>query len=147
MLSKENKIILIGFGNIYRKDDGLGLALIDRMPSDIQKLEVPEISIDLVETVKDFDIVVFVDAAVDGENFTFREITLKDSTFPLSHHMSCEELLVWTRALYKVKPKAYLLSIRGYDFDFGEEISEKAKKNLEEASAYLRTFINEIIQN
>lgn len=145
MLRKEIKIILVGFGNVYRKDDGLGITLLDSIPEDIHKLKIPEISIDLAEVIKDFDVVIFIDAAINGERFTFKKLSSNSSNSPLSHHMSCEELLIWTRVLYQTEPEAYLLSIKGYDFDFGKELSEEGKRNLEEASTYIRKFINEIM--
>ncbi|MCX7942626.1 MAG: hydrogenase maturation protease [Dictyoglomaceae bacterium] len=135
------KILLVGFGNEYRKDDGLGIKLLDLIEGEFDKIKIQELTFDMAEIIKNYDIVIFVDASLEGKEISFRKISEKCTFSPLTHHTSCEELLIWTKALYGKTPEFYLLSIKGYDFDFGEELSEEAKKNLEKGLKFLKRFI------
>lgn len=141
------KLLIVGFGNEFRRDDGLGIKLLDQINENVDKLKVQELSIDLVDILKEYDIVLFVDASIEGGPISFKKIEKEEKFSPLTHHLTCEELLFWIDALYKRSPEFYLLSIRGYDFDFGEELSEKARENLDLAKKFVQNFINETISN
>jgi len=138
------KILLVGFGNPYRRDDGLGIKLLDLINYNVEKMKVQELSFDMAEILKDYDMVIFVDASLEGDEISFRKIQEESTFSPLTHHTPCEELLSWTRVLYGKTPEFYLLSIRGYDFDFGEELSDKAKENLEKALEFIKGFLESI---
>ncbi|MGC8943417.1 MAG: hydrogenase maturation protease [Caldisericia bacterium] len=141
-MSREiEKIVLIGFGNEYRRDDGLGIKLLDLIDEEISKIKIQELSIDILDDIKDFDTVIFIDAALEGEDINFRKIEKETKFSPLTHHISPEELLIWAENINKKSYNFYLLSIRGYDFDFGEEISEGGLKNLLKAKEYLQNFL------
>ncbi|HPB33960.1 MAG TPA: hydrogenase maturation protease, partial [Caldisericia bacterium] len=129
MLKEINKTVLVGFGNEYRKDDGLGIKLLDLIDEKISKIKIQELSIDILDDIKDFETVIFVDAALEGEDINFRKIEKEPKFSPLTHHLSPEELLIWAENINKKNYEFYLLSIRGYDFDFGEELSEEGGKN------------------
>lgn len=128
MLKETNKTVLVGFGNEYRKDDGLGIRLLDLIDEKISKIKIQELSIDILDDIKDFETVIFVDAALEGEDINLRKIEKEPKFSPLTHHLSPEELLIWAENINKKNYEFYLLSIRGYDFDFGEEPSEEGKK-------------------
>ncbi len=145
-MSKEiKKVILIGFGNEYRRDDGLGLKLLDLIENDrIKKIKAQELSYTLLDDIKDFDIVIFIDASIEGDSINFRKIEKTNRFSPLTHHLTPEELLIWAEFVNKRSYDFYLLSIRGYDFDFGENLSECALKNLEKGEQFLKDFLNSI---
>lgn len=135
------KILLIGFGNEYRRDDGLGIKLLDLIDNNVEKMKVQELTFDISEILKDYDIVIFIDASIEGDEISFRKISGEKAFSPLTHHTSCEELLIWTKTLYGKTPEFYLLSLRGYDFDFGEELSKKAEENLQKGLEFLKGFL------
>lgn len=133
--SKETNILVIGYGNPARCDDGLGEYVVKRLLSEginTDILALQELGPELCEDISGHELVFFVDASVDQEEaFLVKEIKPKYKTPIFSHHISPEMLLAITEELYKVIPKTYLVSIRGYNFDFGFEITEMAKKNSE----------------
>jgi hypothetical protein len=49
--------------------------------------------------------------------------------------------LIWAEFINKKNYEFYLLSIRGYDFDFGEEISKEGERNLLKAKDFLSNFL------
>ncbi len=142
-MSETKKLLLVGFGNEFRKDDGLGIKLLDYLPN-VPQMKVQELSFEMAELVKDYDIVIFVDASIEGDDLSFKKIEPEPRFSPLTHHLSPEELLLWTRSLYQKASEFYLLSIRGYDFDFGEGLSEEAEENLAKAVSYLKEYLKNL---
>ena len=139
--------LLIGYGNPWRGDDGLGPELVRRF-WDQEHLELQELSLDLIEDLASWDAVVFVDAALDGPAFELRELGDGGTTHsPFTHHISPEELCQLTEALYGRRPRSFLLSIRGYEFDFGEGLSPRAQANLARAEGRLRKLLAELARD
>lgn len=135
---------MIAYGNPYRRDDGLGYYVVEKAEVPAQKLFLEELSLDLLEEMKDFDCAFFVDAALEGEDFQIREIFPEGKSSFLSHHLLPEQFLFWLSELYKIRPRAFLLSVRGYDFDFGEGFSPRARANAEKAIPFLLKMIKEV---
>jgi len=134
------RTLLVGYGNPWRRDDGLGLALVRRFP-ECEHRELQELSLELVDELGEWDVVVFVDASLTGEDYQFREVGRRASRSPFTHQLSPEELCLWAEIVTGRRPRCYLLSIRGYDFDFGEGLSEGAAANLRRAEGFLRSFL------
>jgi hypothetical protein len=45
--------------------------------------------------------------------------------------------------MYHKEPEAWLLSVRGYDFDFTDQLSPQAQQNTERAIELLEHFLSE----
>jgi len=143
------KVLLIGYGNPGRLDDGLGPALAEA----IEKLEIPDVTVDAnyqltvedASAIAEHDIVVFADAALDGtEPFFFKEILPKKDISFSSHSISPESVLGLAHDMFHGKTKGFALGIRGYEFDeFGQKISSKAQKNLEDAIVFITSLLRE----
>jgi len=134
------KILLFGYGNPGRGDDALGPELIGRIAQ--LHLAAVECQNDMqlqVEHVTDLaacDQVLFIDADMScAEPFDFSEISaVKDDSYT-SHAMSPTALLHAYRQVYgKDAPPAFLLRIRGYDFELGDSLSDQASANLAAAT-------------
>ncbi len=132
--SDHKKRLVVGVGNEYRRDDGVGIRLVERstLPG-ADVLLVGGIYPELAETLSQYDMVVFVDAAVKGDPVKLSRVFPEASTLPLFHQITCGGILALTEVLYHTCPEAWLLAIRGYDFEHGEGLSEKAKENLTQA--------------
>jgi len=141
-MSDTARIMLIGFGNPGRLDDGLGPLFAEAMA----ERQVPGLTVDAdyqltVEAaayVAEHDIVVFADAAVDGpEPFWINAIEPVSQQSFSSHSVAPEAVLGLAHDLFGAKTKGYLLGMRGYEFnEFDERLSEQAQKNLEAALAH-----------
>lgn len=137
------KILLIGYGNPAREDDGLGIAVAE----EIEKLGIDGITVDsnYQLTVEDaaeiakHDAVIFVDASLNGEEpFTFTEIEPSKDPKMDSHSMEPDSLMGLTKELFNSETTGYILGIRGYSFEmFNETITKKALENLENALNFL----------
>ncbi len=144
-------ILLYGYGNPGRGDDGLGPAL----ASAIEDLSVPGVSVDSnyqlnledAAELGNYTAVVFADAAAEGPApFSFARID--DSTVGhvgwTSHSVSPTQVVALARDLFASKVKAYVLGIRGYQFgDLDETLSQGAKENLAEAVAFAKKALVE----
>ncbi len=140
-------VLVFTWGNPSRGDDALGPAVFDRL----EQRELPG-----VEVITDFQLqiehstdiadrskVIFVDASLSATPpYELRRIyPEKDDSFT-SHAMSPQSLLSISQQVNdSVLPDCYLLAIRGYDFELGHEISNKAQENLELAYTKLLEFL------
>jgi hydrogenase maturation protease len=136
-------VLVIGYGNPGRRDDGLGPALAGRL----EELRLPGVAVDADYqlTVEDaaaaaeHDVVVFADAAQAGpEPFFFRPVEPRGELGFSSHGCEPPAVLALARDLFDAHARAYILGIRGYEFDeFGEGLSSRAKDNLAAATEFL----------
>ncbi len=142
-----DKVLVIGFGNPGRLDDGLGPALSER----IALLNIPGVTCDadyqlMIENAADIakhDIVIFADASVDATApFSWSQLKAKADYSFSTHSVSPEAVLQLAATSFSGKARAYLLAIRGYEFNsFGERISEKAQANLDVAASFLHNVL------
>ncbi len=137
--------LILGWGNPGRLDDGLGPAL----AADFERATPPgvtvesdyQLQVECAADVAEHQRVVFVDADRRGAGpFWMRRLTPEKGRLTFStHSISPETVLALARDLFAVEPEAWLLGIRGYDFDgFGEGLSMRAQDNLTAAVRFLR---------
>jgi hydrogenase maturation protease len=144
------RILVIGYGNPGRLDDGLGPAL----AAALEPLDLPGVTVDAdyqltVETaaaVAEHDVVIFADASVAGdEPFFFRAVRADGAELSFStHSVEPGAVLALCEQLFASRPRAYVLGIRGYEFnEFGERLSEAARTNLTAAVGFLARVLRE----
>jgi hydrogenase maturation protease len=144
------RILVIGYGNPGRQDDGLGPAL----AAAVEELAIPGLDVDsdyqlMIEHASDIaehDVVIFADADISGpEPFGFKEIKPAKGIMGLtSHSMEAEEAMAMAEKMFGTRPRGFALGIRGYRFnDFGEELSDKAKANLAAAVTFVEKLIRD----
>jgi len=143
------RILLIGYGNPGRLDDGLGPAI----AACIEGLAIPGVSVESdyqlsVEHAHDltsYDVVIFADADISGnEPFYFRRLIPSVSSGLGSHEISPGEVVSLALTLFGATTQSYLLGIRGYEFnDFGEMLSDKARNNLAAAVDFLSNVMRQ----
>lgn len=147
-----HQILVYGYGNPGRQDDGLGPALVERL----EKERIPgvvtdsnyQLQIEDAVAVSQGDVVIFVDAAVDGdEPFAFTELEPSDEVSFTTHAVSPGSILSLCRDMYGKTVRAYVLGIRGYGWEFVEKLTPKAEKNLEEAYRFLKERLQDFINS
>ncbi len=151
MLTRRGQSVLVlGYGNPGRLDDGLGPAFAER----IQTLGISGVTVDSdyqlnvedAALIARHDLVLFADASRDGpEPFEIKTVEARDGGLGFSSHsISAENLLGLAASLFKASTRARMLAIRGYDFDaFGERLSECARANLDAAVIYAERILRE----
>ena len=143
---------IIGYGNPQRRDDGIGPFVVDRLKSVLKHkkgvhiLALPQLAADLVEPLCEADRILFVDATIenlDGGQARTR-IYPETRLLPyMTHHVRPSYLLGLIQALYHRSPPAWLFSIQGHDFGFGEGLSPGAEKSAEDVGGEILQFIEE----
>ena len=148
-MQQSRRILLIGYGNPGRLDDGLGPAL--AAIAETWKVDGLTVDADYQLTVEDasdvakHDIVVFADASVNGrEPYGIEAVQPKEALSFSSHRVEPSVLLALAHPLFGSATRAYILGIRGYEFnEFGEGLSARAADNLEKAAAFLRLALDD----
>lgn len=148
------KLLLFGYGNPGRGDDALGPELIGRIAqlhlADVECQNDMQLQVEHVTDLAACKRVLFIDADIScAEPFDLSEISaVKDDSYT-SHAMSPTALLHAYGQVYgKDAPPAFLLRIRGYDFELGDLLTVKASANLEAATKLvveLCTAVNPLI--
>ncbi len=141
------RVLLIGYGNPGRGDDGLGPALAAQIEAlGIQGLTVDidyQLTVDHAALIAAHDLVVFADAMI-GLSVPFRMAMVVDAQ-PASlgsHQVSPEAALSLAALLFGQAPPGWVLAIAGEEFgEVKEGLSISARKNLAGAVAFLRGWI------
>jgi len=138
-----NSVLVIGYGNPGRQDDGLGPALAEA----VERLCIPDVTVEAeyqltvedAATVALHRYVVFADASVAGrEPFFFSRVPPATHTSFSTHSLEPEAVLALGRDLFQADTKGYALGIRGYRFnEFGEALSDEGQQNLAAALHFI----------
>lgn len=132
------RILIIGYGNPLRGDDGLGWhaaqQLADRIcREDVDIVTCHQLTPELAEAVSQADLAFFIDAACEGHPGTLRceEIQPNESSnVDFTHHFDIPALLACANILYGSYPRAVLCSITAESFDLTENLSDAVQAAL-----------------
>jgi hydrogenase maturation protease len=150
------EILVYGYGNPGRQDDALGVLLAEKIEqwahdNCLHNIHVEcnyQLNIEDAHKVSLFDIVIFADASkenIDGFSYTIIEPSAK-TNFTM-HAVSPSFILYLCNQIYGNKPSSYLLHIKGFDWQFMQEITAEAKTNLDNAITFLKTKLIEYNNN
>lgn len=145
----KNTILILGYGNLDREDDGvawhvlrgvvqaLGLP-VPKSPDDplpayqgrVQFQFMLQLAPEVAELIAQYDSVCFVDAHTGEINVPVRAIRIqpKFQASPFTHHLTPFTCLELTNSIYQKSPQGYLVSIRGFSFQFEEEPTEQTRQ-------------------
>lgn len=143
----QTRLLVIGYGNPSRGDDGLGPALAER----VDAMHLPgvtveadyQLSIEHAALAAEHDVVVFADAAVDADGpCYFRPLSATDDRAPGTHAVSPAQVVGLARTCFAAAPRAYILGMRAHALDgFVEGLTSDAAASLEAALGCLLKFI------
>lgn len=138
-------LLVIGYGNTLRSDDGVGPRVAEavealRLPG-VSTLICQQLSPEHAEPISCADRVVFVDAAVDeSREVQFRELEPGDTTQLMAHAADPRTMLALARDVFGHAPKAWWLTIPVIRLEFGETLSPLARRGRDEAVARIRSL-------
>lgn len=144
-------VLIFAIGNESRGDDALAPLLVRGLESSaevagrVELIEDYQLQVEHVTDLTGRSAVLFVDADMScTEPFHFSEIAAEKDSSYTSHVMSPFALLHTYRQVYGTDaPPAFLLRIRGYDFELGNPLSDDAAANLEAAAKLVRELCAE----
>jgi len=123
-------ILIIGYGNTLRGDDGVGCHIADCLSEsltnpDVEILSRHQLTPEMVEPISRADLVIFVDAdseGMPGEYKSYRIVPAGDMS-SFTHQTNPASLLAASKELYGTYPDAMMFSVVGNCFDYGEVLS------------------------
>ena len=156
------KILLLGYGNPDREDDGVAwhilraLAVKMGLPApDSYEDDFPEnphvdfafylqLTPEMAEDISEYEYVCFVDAHTGNipEEVRIIDVESDFQKSPFTHHLTPQSLLSICETLYNTKPKSALLSVRGYRFLFSRILSEPTSVLVTEAVELVWAWMN-----
>jgi hydrogenase maturation protease len=146
------KILVYGYGNPGRQDDGRGIALSETIETWARENEIRDIETDSnyqlniedADRISTFDLVIFADATKEKiKGYALTSLKPSPKIDFTMHSVSPAFILNLCREVYQRKPSAYLLHIKGYEWEFMKDMTAEAGKNLEEAALFLKERIME----
>jgi hydrogenase maturation protease len=137
-----SRVLIIGYGNPLRGDDGFGWQAATRLlglvaDPEVEVMAVQQLTPELMEPISRAGRVVFIDAAAAGEPGVLREVSVAADAESrrFTHHATPGGLLAGAAALFGRAPEATLYSVPGQDFGFGESLTPAVEKALAEVVA------------
>ena len=127
------KTLIIGYGNDSRNDDGIGWFVVAELQrrglSGVTFATAHQLEVDLAETARDYDLVVFVDAAIPESRAAWwsEEVVAGFQSHAVAHFLAPADVLGLCRTLYGRAPRGIAFSIRGHDFNFGSAFSPETR--------------------
>ena len=141
---------IIGYGNTHRRDDGIGPHVADRLKrrfcgvGGINIVSLHQLGPELAEDLREATGVIFIDAArgpLPG-GCSFQEIRPVSDMHRIVHSLTADALLGLTKLIYNRCPPAWMVSVEGSDFGFGEGLSEAAADSANRATGEIARVIH-----
>jgi len=156
------RILIFGYGNKDRQDDGVAWHIISELKSQLGQPDAYMIDEDFdsdselvlvfqlqlmpeqSESISAFDRVCFIDAHTGAipEDIHCQVLTPAFQNSPLTHHLTPESLLSITQTIYNKCPRAVLLSVRGYEFEFSQMLSERTQQLVPQSVSLIRQWLS-----
>ena len=149
------QILIYGYGNPGRQDDGLGIEFVNRMENWVSEVGVEgfefennyQLNIEDAEAIADKDLVIFADASEENiEDFCLSMVDGKAKLAFTTHAASPGYIVKLCKDLFNKEPLVLLLHIKGYEWEFMEGLSDKAGENLAKALEYMKLKLKDSAQ-
>lgn len=154
--SSRPRVVVLGLGNEFRGDDGLGRRVVQRLKEEAW----PGVSLRtasgegtaLMDAWQDADAVILVDAVHSGAPpGTLHRLDAHQQRIPSeffhysTHAFSVAEAVEMARALHQLPPRLLLYGIEGQDFAQGAGLSPHVTAMIDELLARLRREIRSLL--
>jgi len=150
-------LLVIGYGNSLRSDDGFGPAVIEALRPWCQDHPVVEVMAahqllpEHADLLAAAEMIFFVDAALGsaGGCIDYRAVSLEETaetSSALAHSFSPSKLLNLTRTTYGKCPPAFICTAGALNLEVGERLSAAVSAAVPEAVALLQDRLLEVIE-
>lgn len=156
------KLLIIGYGNPDRQDDGVAWHILRAMTL---KLELPapssyedlfpedhrlefsfhlQLTPEMAEDISLYDHACFIDAHTGNiaEPVRLIQVESEFQASPFTHHLTPQSLLSICETLYGRKPDAAVLSVRGYHFGLSQQLSQETAELVPQALELMWDWMN-----
>lgn len=147
-------VLIFAVGNESRGDDALAPLLLRRLGAwlkeegccaDFELIEDFQLQVEHAMDMAGRRLVLFIDAGMDTPApYAFYRVQLINSCTPYSHALAPEAVLaVYPQIYHEVPPPAFVLCIRGEQFELGSPLSPQAISRLDSAMDFMRQLLQE----
>jgi len=167
--SNFGSILVIGYGNSLRSDDGAGCRVSDivaswELPS-VRSLTVHQLTPELAEPIAQAELAIFIDACVNSNDLATKrkkpkstvqvqkivvsqKLRSAQSTLSGGGHVSDpRSLLLLAQQVYGATPVAYSLLLPAVNWEFGEQVSAVTRKSIEQAVDFLQKLCTKLVSS
>lgn len=156
-------ILVLGYGNLDRQDDGAAWHVLSQLMQEFGLTRPTSIDVDEYLKEKDihflfqlqllpelaydldrYDYAVLIDAhtgAIPNE-VNLEEVSPDFQASPLTHHLTANSLLSIAQQIHSKYPRSILVSVRGYQFTFSQQLSSKTAELVPIAVAKILKWMN-----
>ncbi|HXK58966.1 MAG TPA: hydrogenase maturation protease [Acidobacteriota bacterium] len=140
------RVLIVGYGNPLRGDDGVGPEIARRLGAELQD---PDIEIltelqprpELAELMSQSQLTIFIDASAESQPGEIRVEEVRPPETPhqrFTHQFAPPMLLTTAKVLYGRIPRTYLVSIGGERFELSEGLSDAVHQAIPKAIEAVR---------
>ena len=158
-----SRALIIGYGNPLRGDDRLGWQVADRVSQAVEDfgelgradkstkvMAVHQLTPELAEPISEAELVIFVDASLDGQPGSWRcdpvtRDTITSTAF--AHYCTPVTLLYYAETIFKARPRSLLISVAADSFDCGDQLTANVETVLPEIVRFIGQQIFRLPQN
>ncbi len=149
------KLAVIGIGNTLRRDDGIGIIILESLLNfykrqDLDYFNFDSASFDLLHKIKTYDTVLLIDGINAGLNVGKLLITelkdidyILDSSVTSTHELNLKGIFEFYKNL-GIKTRIYLAGVQVGDTSFGEGLSKVLNNKKEGIIKKVSSFIDEL---
>ena len=156
MLSSSKKFAVIGLGNTLRRDDGIGIVILEALLNSFRKPGIDYLnfgiaSFDLIYKLQEYDAVLLIDGIDAGlapgelKIFELKDIVYISKEAPLSTHEFDLKSLFELYKRFELKSKIYVVGIQAQDTSYGEGLSEALKNRQAGILKEVSNFIDDTL--
>ncbi|MGC3958579.1 MAG: hydrogenase maturation protease [Verrucomicrobiota bacterium] len=137
-MNSTGSMLVIGYGNTLRGDDGVGPRVAEavgalRLPG-VRTLICQQLSPEHAAPISLAEKVIFVDAAVDApQEVQLRRLEPSDTTQLMAHAANPCTMLALSRDVFGHVPQAWWLTIPAVNMEFCESLTPEAQRGCAEA--------------
>lgn len=144
------RVLVIGFGNVLRGDDGIGVTVAREVAGmempDVEVMVVHQLTPELAADLASVRVAIFVDASVNEEPVATLNLSDPAVSLPTTHFSDPCWLLWLVQTVYGESPEAWKVTVGGADFSFREGLSAVGRENADQARDRVVRLIQRIPQ-
>ncbi|MGA7932301.1 MAG: hydrogenase maturation protease [Kovacikia sp.] len=145
--SLHQSILVIGYGNPLRRDDGVGQQIAKQIATwnlpNVEAIAAHQLTPEVVESLARVDRAIFIDAyrATADPEIQVKPVELARSGMTSGHWCEPQVLLAMTQVLYDYHPQAWWVMVPGVNFELGDKLSPIAEQGMVAALAEVEHLI------
>ena len=145
-ISIDTELLVIGYGNTLRQDDGVGPRVAERIEAlhlpGVRTLICDQLSPEHAELIAHARVTVFVDATKGASRHVrLRPVKPGATTQLLAHAAEPPTMLALARDVFGRAPQAWLLPVPAVRLGFGPNVSVTAQRGIEDATRTITRFV------